>query len=394
MRNGKKVILNVASDSQHFPSMYRRFENFSSYESIFLLAPKKAGHENEDYFFIQDYKDKVVQTTDWEQWKSFFSHPDVDIIYYWGVFPDFFKSVDSIGKDKIVILWVFGRDVYEVIDTSYPPVLNVRLYKPRTFVLINWQRVKRFHLLRSNLAYMIPNFDLLRGKSDRRALFKRADYIQTPLSIEYELIKTKLGLNAKPFMSAGKGCEPKLQIIEHDKPGKILVNNSGAFTNNHLDVLKILCKTDVRGREIVFPMNYGFGKGILLMKMSKYKDFGGSRTVFLENILPMEEYRDLVKQTTHAIFGPLRQQAMGNIFWCFIFGVKVFLYEKGILYKQFIRDGFKVFSIDKELNTESLSNNLSREDAEYNNRLYYSLYGVEVGYPQRCFDSVEPSLKR
>lgn len=388
MRNGKKVILHVASDSQHFASMYKRFEEFSDYECVFLLMPKKPGHEDEDYCFIKVYKDNIVQAADWEEWKSFFSHPEVDIIYYWGVFPDFFKSVESIGKDKIVILWVFGRDVYEVVDTSYPPILSVRLYKPRTFTLLNWQRVKRFHLIRNNLAYMIPDYDLLRGKSDRRALFKRADYIETPLPIEYEQIKKSLRLSAKPFMSAGRGCEPLTQIVLHDSPGKILVNNSGSFTNNHLDVIHVLRKADVKGREIVFPMNYGFGKGVLLMKMLKYKDFGGSHTVFLENILPIEEYWNLVRQTTHAVFGPLRQQALGNIFWCFAFGVKVFLYEDGVLYKQFIRDGFKVFSIEKDLNTDSLSNTLSREDAETNNRLYYSIYGMKEGYPKECFDKI------
>ena len=388
MRNGKRVILHVASDSQHFAGVYRRFEKLSGYESVFLLMPKKEGHEDEDYFFIRDYRDRIVQAADWEEWKSYFSHPDVDIIYYWGVFPDFFKSVDSIGKDKIVILWVFGRDIYEVVDTSYPPILNVRLYKPCTFTLLNWQRVKRFHLLRSNLAYMVPNYDLLRGKIDRRALLKRADYIETPLPIECELIVKKLGIKARPFMLDNRGCEPRMPIVEHSAPGKILVNHSGALTNNHLDVLHVMRKVNLNGRDVVFPVNYGFGKGLLLMKMRKHKDLGGGRMVFLENILPLDEYQVLLKQTTHAVFGPLRQQALGNIFMCFIYGVKIFLYKDGILYKQFIKDGFKVFSIEKELNTKNLETPLSKEDAEYNNRLYYSLYGLWEGYTQKCFNDL------
>lgn len=387
MRNGNKVILHVAFDSQHFESVYRRFEKLAGYEMVYLLPPKEGEYLDKDYFFIQNYKDVVVQTTDWEQWKSFFSHPDVDIIYFWGIFPDFFRCVDGIDKKKIVILWVFGRDIYEVVNTSYPPILGVRLFKPRTFALLNGLRARRFHLIRSNLAYVIPDYDLIRGKRDRRALLKRADYIETPLSIEYELIKKKLGIKAEPFMIDGKGCEPKEQIIGHNTPGKILVNHSGAFTNNHLDVLRYLCKTDVKGREIVFPMNYGFGKGTLLMKLGKYKDFGGSHTVFLENILPLDDYKELIKQTTHAVFGPLRQQALGNIFMCFILGVKVFLFEDGILYKQFKKDGFKVFSIEKDL-TRELSEPLSREDAEYNNRLYYSKYGLWEGYSQKCFDGL------
>lgn len=267
MRNGNKIILHVAFDSQHFEGVYRRFEKLKDYVMVYLLPPKEEDCIDKDYFFIQEYKDIVVQATDWGHWKSFFSHPEVDIIYFWGVFPAFFKCVDSIGKDKIVILWIFGRDIYEVVDSSYPPVLNVRLYKPYTFVLLNWLRVKRFHLIRSNLAYLIPTYDLLRGKRDRRSLLARADYIQTPLTIEYELIKEKLGIKAKSFMLDGRGCEPKEQIVIHDAPGKVIVNHSGAFTNNHLDVLRRLSKVNLKGREVVFPMNYGFGKGTLLMKM-------------------------------------------------------------------------------------------------------------------------------
>ena len=57
---------------------------------------------------------------------------------------------------------------------------------------------------------------------------------------------------------------------------------------------------------------------------------------------------------THAIFGMIRQSGLGNIYLCFRKGIKVFLFKDSILYKQFKTDGYHVFSIEDELNDNSI----------------------------------------
>lgn len=62
----------------------------------------------------------------------------------------------------------------------------------------------------------------------------------------------------------------------------------------------------------------------------------------------------------------MRQQAMGNIFLCLLYGIKVFLFKESIVYKQLIESGYFVFSIEDDLNDLSLQTLLSKEQA-YNN---------------------------
>ena len=90
---------------------------------------------------------------------------------------------------------------------------------------------------------------------------------------------------------------------------------------------------------------------------------------------------------SHAVYGTLRQQALGNIFNCFRTGVKVFLYRDSMNYLQFLKDGFAVFAIE-DMTSDDLSTPLSRAEAVRNNHLYYSLYGVPQDYLQTQFDAL------
>ena len=115
--------------------------------------------------------------------------------------------------------------------------------------------------------------------------------------------------------------------------------------------------------------------------------FNGNETVFIEKKLPLGEYEELTSYCTHAIFGTLRQQALGNIFNCFRTGVKVYLFRDSMNYRQFKKDGFIIFAIE-DMDHESLATPLTRSEAFRNNQLYYSLYGRPENYLQTQFDAL------
>ncbi len=54
---------------------------------------------------------------------------------------------------------------------------------------------------------------------------------------------------------------------------------------------------------------------------------------------------------------------MGNIYICLLNGIKLFLYENSLIYKQLVEWGFKVFTIDSDLSELALKQVLSPEDA-------------------------------
>ena len=98
------------------------------------------------------------------------------------------------------------------------------------------------------------------------------------------------------------------------------------------------------------------------------------QALWLDTFLPREQYIALYDNITHAIFGAIRQQGIGNVAACFRTGVKVFLYKDSIIYKQYKEWGYKVFSIEEDLCLDSLSTCLSEEDAQINYQLSIKRY--------------------
>lgn len=381
MKDGKRVILHVTFDNILFDTISSNFEKLDGYINIFL----EIGFLEEVQFKFISHPELVTVAYSEEEWLSYFSKPEVDIIYFHGLWQVFFRCYNRIGKDKIVIWYCYGKEIYE-IEPGYPCLMRQRLFKSRDFFFYYWSFIKRFHFIRSIVGYILPFYDLLRGKLDRRKLLKRIDYIQTPLMVEQNILRKLPYFNAKPFKMSGRGVAPKPErVVVHDEAGSILINHSAAYTNNVLGVMRALSKIDLHGRELIFPIVYGWDK--VKDKVKEYDGLNGCKAVYIEDRLPLEEYENMMSKCTHAIYGTLRQQALGNIFGCFKTGVKVFLYKDSMNYKQFKKDGFVVFSIE-EMDFEALSIPMSKTDALHNNELYYSLYDIPEDYLQTQFDSL------
>lgn len=382
MKDGKRVILHVTFDGVLFDTISSNFEKLDGYINIFL----EIGFLNEPVFKFISNPSLITVARSKEEWLSYFSNPEVDIIYFHGIWPEFYDCAENIGKDKIVIWYCYGKEIYEIVP-GYPCLVRQRLFKFRDFFFYYWSFIKRFHFIRSTVGYVLPFYDLLRGKLNRRKLLKRIDYVQTPLMIEQDKLRKLSYFNAKPFKMSGRGIPPKQdRVIFHAGAGSILINHSAAYTNNLLDVMRVLSKIDLHGRNLIFPIVYGWEK--VKDKVKEFDGLNGSKSVYIEERLPLEEYENMMAKCTHAIYGTLRQQALGNIFGCFKTGVKVYLYKDSMNYKQFKQDGFVIFPIE-EIDYKSLSEPLTRTDAMHNNELYYSLYGINPeDYLQTQFDSL------
>ena len=110
--------------------------------------------------------------------------------------------------------------------------------------------------------------------------------------------------------------------------------------------------------------------------------------MWLESFLSREEYFALFDKVTHAVFGVIRQQAMGNIFRCLSQGIKVFLYEDSIVYKQLKLDGYHVYTIDDDLKGDALQHPLSFEEATQNITLYNNLARVKADDSKNEFENL------
>ncbi|MDO5760755.1 MAG: TDP-N-acetylfucosamine:lipid II N-acetylfucosaminyltransferase, partial [Bacteroidota bacterium] len=173
------------------------------------------------------------------------------------------------------------------------------------------------------------------------------------------------GFSAQPFMyRGGPGFPPEKKYRYLEQYGNVLIGNSLTYENNHLDIFdKLRGINREKRQQLIVPINYGnaYGGKDKFIKLSNIEN-----TLFITDFMPQKDYFLLLGSVSHAIYGNIRQQAMGNIFWCLRNGIKVYLYKDSVIYKQLKEFGYKVFTIEEELSETSLKETLSEQDAVHN----------------------------
>lgn len=391
MNGNKRVILHLVFDGVLFDRIYTRFEQMENYENRYLF-----GSLNNDYVikYIKN-KEKIVRTNSLEVWGGIVGNPEVDIIYLHGIWGDYLKAVDFIRKDVVVMWWCYGMEIYENCF-GWPPLLPMKIYKPKTYKFIRstW---KGRSLLTNSFSYFCPNLYCISKKTLNSFLGRRDDKLKrmlsrinfafTPLEIELEEIKKRHPfVKAKPFKLRGPIVKDSLEI--HESSNSILLEHSANISNNHLDIIASFKKKnlDLKKRDIYIPLSYGDEK--LAEQIKKEAKFEGAYTHFLMEALPFDEYNKMLSGCSHAVFGMIRQSGLGNINLCFRKGIKVFFFKDSILYRQFKADGYDVFSIEDELNDKTIREPLSPEQALNNYNRFYSRVGTSVGSYNEQFNRI------
>ena len=143
-----------------------------------------------------------------------------------------------------------------------------------------------------------------------------------------------------------------------------------------------------RKQTIIMPLVYG---DVPYATYLKHNILSGEKQFkILDTFVPYKEYCNLVESCSHAIFGVIRQQAMGNIFICLRSGVKLFLYKNSMVYEFLKQEGYIVYTIDEDLTDDGLSFPLSKEEAKHN----YDLYKSKVPHENYSTDFLLSELKR
>ena len=166
----------------------------------------------------------------------------------------------------------------------------------------------------------------------------------------------------------------------------ILVGNSAAATNNHLDLLEYLKTLDLNGRKLILPLSYAGGQDYVIKVVTRYRNFFGDSVVALTDFMPYDEYKKSILSCGTAFFFMERQQAMGNISAALKYGCKVFLSERNPVFAYYKKLGIKVFSVENG----DLSSDLTTHDVETNRKILTSLHNREAFL--RKLDSVYAAL--
>ena len=350
-------ILHVFPDEKFFDYVSDFFDELNNVENLYIYYNRE---QNYTFKYIKNTS-KIKIESSYKEYVKLFSSSNIDIIYFHSLPLNVWKFFRYIDKNKKIIWWCWGFEIYQKCRLM-KPLVQVDLYKPLTLEYVRQNEIKSIGLLRFLYWLLMYPYDYI----IRKKIISRIDYFTPVLPIEYQLMKKISYFRAKPFMlNSGPGLASKVDFKFHLIPQNILIGNSLSYTNNHLDVFSKIHSYRLCNQKYVVPVNYGtdFNGNKMFLK-----DIANLHTdvVWLTDFMPFEQYFQLFETITHAIFGHIRQQAMGNIFACLEKGIKIYLYKDSVIYRQLVELGFIVFSIDNDFSEISLQKVLSKEDAYTN----------------------------
>ena len=377
MNRNKKVILHIVHDDIWQDKLFPAFERMEEYENRYLFRDLV---DNKSSIRYIKNTDKLICVNTIEEWGKIINDPQNDIIYFQGIWKNSLKAIDFIRKDAVVMWMVFGMDIYSN-EFGWSPLIYLKQYKPKTLLFVYKQSKSLKQFVSKFMTWTFPRFlDLIQTVRHiifhkrilHKALLARVDLAYTPLPVELDLLKKRnTFIKAKPYRLKSTVLPPP--FYRNNSANCILLEHSAMSNNNHLDLIAKVRKLNLKGRKMYLPVSYG-NEGIKEYVI-RNAHFDGCETKCLTEVLPTQEYLELLSDCSHALFGTIRQSGLGNSYLLLRRGVKVFYYKDSVLYKQLKSFGFHVFSIEDDLNNESIKEPLSEEMSLHNYNIYCMIHG-------------------
>lgn len=295
---------------------------------------------------------------------------NVVILHSFGVIP---YNVTRIIPQNIKVVWkAWGADLYRT-PSDFTPLVYIPLYHTYTQREIlkdipsNWQRIK------SQIYYFFH-------KKEYQEAISRVDFFSGVLPEEYDLINQKKHF----YFKAKKIYYPYFSLnLKNNKDNfidlgeNIVLGNSAAFPNNHIDILNILRNIKTKNKHIIIPFSYQRNEKYVRAVKKYAKKYFGDKVVFLESFIPLPKYQKILESCNYAIYGNEQQAAIGNISDSIYCGRKVFLSRTSLVYKHYKALGYKVFTIQNDMTATSLSQPLSIQEKTMNRELYIKHSSIE-----------------
>lgn len=271
---------------------------------------------------------------------------------------------------KVQVYWVFWS--YELYNLQH---LVHNLYEPFSSKYVR-SKILPYSRSKETLKKIIIfflSFTRLKKTYNQtlKNAYSRVHYFCSFLPSDYSFLKSQ-AVNSKiqylPFAYLSlEQIMPELNSFR-STGNKIMIGHSSYPDGNHFEVLEKLTEINP-GLSFFLPLAYGnkeYGGLIKNEALKRFKDIE-----ILEEKLDSISYYKKLTEVGCAIINVKVQQGLGNIMGLIWMGAKVFLNENTSTYQDFSTWGIKIFSIQKDLNKEELSQKLSVKDVENNRRIIY-----------------------
>lgn len=364
-----KSIVHIFNDDKFVDSAISIMETtFPNQSDYFVIK-----NHSENYKYVQSKRVKKLSLQKSEDFIMF-----VDGITENSTQVVFFHALDPI-KQKIMLflpnfivkVWlIWGYDLYN----NWQLFEGIHFEKITREFISQKKKPFKYFLVNNNFTFYIfhkvydkklwlPHIITLRLRSAYESIFFRAiqkvDIVVPVLSNEYKYVK-KLKIN--PTLGTfSYGTIEDLLIDSSNKnvltKRNILIGNSAAPTNNHLDIFHKIKDFEFEDRLLYVPLSYGGSPEYIQKVITTGKHFFGDSFVPLLDFMSLERYNDILLTCGFVIFNHSRQQGVGNVVSMGFLGAKIFLNGKSSTYQFFLDKGMFVYSTNC-LSRYSLSNNL------------------------------------
>jgi dTDP-N-acetylfucosamine:lipid II N-acetylfucosaminyltransferase len=284
------------------------------------------------------------------------------------------SNIINIPQNILLLWFAWGYDIYKM--PVYRPLAQIaNIYAPLTkkYVIGGvYDRLRHYHSI-------IDSY--LKRKILQRAV-KRIDYFSGVLPNEYKLLKSNNFFRAHEVEFSYFNLKSDIRENNLNSPvaksKNILIGNSGDPTNNHLDIFEFLYRQHFRDNKIYCFLSYG---GTTEYK-NKVKEVGfsyfGNNFIPIEQFLPYKQFSDIIMSCGNVVMGHERQQAIGNIIQSIWNGCKLFLSETSITYNFLNERGYRLFTIQNDLNKSIINKEISIQDIIGNRQLLIKYNSTEV----------------
>lgn len=274
---------------------------------------------------------------------------------------DYYKAViaNRLPNGAKMVWRFFGTEFYSM------PQHQLNFFSDKTKEALN---INRFYRIKVHIIDILRIFKYtMQLKMTPMAEFNRAinkmKYFLSFDSVEYSNIKK----NWKTFPQLIElSVLPKIKKISslNKKNNNIVIGNSRAPENNHIDIINLFEKCRSKGSSsLVFPLSYGDMGDYYLRLMNRIKSLNLQIQV-LDDFLPFDVYAEKVVNAKAAIFNTYRQMALGNIFLFLGNDVKVYLSERNPSYNWLRNLGFSIYSVETNLKNDIINNDLILESTQ------------------------------
>lgn len=354
------VILHIFPDDKFFDSTADFYDNLPNVDNRYFFFTKE---KNYQFKYIKK-AERVRIINSLIYYLKELRKKDVDIVFFHTLTGRDYLLTRIIRKNVSIIWWSWGYDIYWSRHQA-KPLINIPLYKPLTLAEKNRSEKKRVLIHQKLIAKFYEWI--------RKGAVKRINYFIPSIPVDYDIMREHCSFfRANPFPYGMPRQDVPFQFRE--RPGNVLVGNSLTYTNNHLDIFEKLYSIDIDiNRKIVVPVSYGNAYGGANSFIGKTR-FEGDKVLWLKEFLSRDKYFAVFDNISHAIFGMIRQQGMGNVLYCLRTGIKVYLYKDSVISRQLKELGYIFYTIEEDLDSSSLLTCLSEKEARHNFQTYMSRY--------------------